>query len=655
MARSHPAPHATRNAGRQVQLSRTGRPGLSKAHKASQALRLAGPRKRRREFQEEIDEEFGRRATVLQRIATTHEKKLAYVHSILSRTTGCKATRVPSLHHALIHQRWLDAQADGRTTALTELKQSLKEDLESGEFDMESIDEKEKDRLLQQALNHRMNKRRGIRGTTKASQTDVTQSVMGVADTFDDLNFRTGTRAFAVFSRGNADDPTKPHIVDSGDSMSFLMEVYGISPIDFLRSFEGYCVTRDDGIHEKDDVDSVRKSVSKLLTNGLRRVKNSTTLTMEYVNYEMAICEGKGVELAGWPADVPLTRPATWNKETGRRIRDMLHSGGIHRVTMTRTQHAALIEENNAKHAALGAGALRQRAARSDKGVPRGPRKKKGKAAKEVAEEEEDEGSDGDQDVPPMPPQTRSIAPSATGTSIGASAQSHGVEYGAIQHQSTSLFPSLHYDPAPETVTAPAPLNLDRPDEPFFISASDLDDLNALMNDISSNGLFPEANTLGQQVFGSGSSAASFDFTTSWNNLRNGAASSSNNLPNGGASSAALPMSATQEPMLPLRVPTASSTQVQAVSVQVLAGSSGMNVGRQKRGRNGTEEEEDPDTPPKKQRKKRKDAGVSRKAGMGKATDDAPAPEAPVKTRKKHRDAGVPRRNKPTASSARNV
>ncbi|KAJ7752160.1 hypothetical protein B0H16DRAFT_1723929 [Mycena metata] len=623
MARSHPAPHATRNTGRQVQLSRTGRPGLSKAHKASQALRLAGPRKRRLEFQEEIDKEFGRRATVLQRIATTHEKKLAYVRSILSRTTGCKATHAPSLHHALIHQRWLDAQADGRTTTLTELKQSLKEDLESGEFDMESIDEKEKDRLLQQALNHRMNKRCGIRGTTKASQTDVTQSVMGVADTFDDLNFRTGTRAFAVFSRGNAGNPTKPHIVDSGDSMSFLMEVYGISPIDFLRSFEGYCVTRDDGIHEKDDVDSVRKSVSKLLTNGLRRVKNSTTLTMECVNYETAIREGKGVELAGWPADVPLTRPATWNKETGRRIRDMLHSGGIHWVTMTRTQHAALIEENNVKRAALGAGALRQRAARSDKAVPRGPRKKKGKAAKEVTEEEEEEeGSDRDQNVPPMLPQTRSIAPSATGTSIGASAQSHGVEYGAIQRQSTSLFPSLHYDPAPETVTAPAPLNLDRPDEPFFISASNLDDLNALMNDISSNGLLPEANTLGQQVFGSGSSAASFDFTTSWNDLRNGAASSSNNLPNGGASSATLPTSATQEPMLPLRVPTASSMQVQAVSAQVLAGSS--------------EEEEDPDTPPKKQCKKRKDAGVSRKAGMGKATDDAPAGEAPVKTRKKH-------------------
>ncbi|KAJ7032246.1 hypothetical protein C8F04DRAFT_1176515 [Mycena alexandri] len=626
MARSGPAPHATRNPGRQVQLSRR-RPGMSKAHRATQALKLAGPRKKRREFEEEIDEEFTRRADALQRILTAHNKKLAYVRGILSRISQFKATRTPSLHHALVHQRSLDAQADGaetsagRTTSLKELKQGLKDDIESGDFGMDSIDAAEEKRLINQALDHRMNKRRGVRGTTKASQIDVTQTMRGMTDAMGDLNFRTGTRGFAVFSRGNADDPTRPHIIDSDDSMSFLMEVYGISPVDFLRSFEGYCVTRDEGIFEKDDVDSVRKSVSRLLTGGLRRVKNSTTITMEYVHYDTAIREAKGVELAGWPADVPISRPATWNKETGRRIRDMLHSGAIHWVTMTRTQHAALIEENNTKRAALGAGALRRWAERSDKGLPRGPRRKKGKSVEEIPEEE-------DEEVPATPAQTKSTAPPAVGTSVGAAVQSHAVEYSAAQQQPAPTFPSLRYDPVQPITTAPTPLDPDILIPPY--NYDDLDAINLLMDDIAANGLFPDANALSQQAFASGSFTPSFDFTASWNQLPDTSF----------AVVASTPASPAGGPVVP---------------IQVLAVSSRVNVGQQKRVRDGTEEEEDPaDAPPRKQRKRRKDAGVSRKAGTGKVTNEAPL-EAPVKTRKKRSDAGVSRKNQNAADTARDT
>lgn len=70
----------------------------------------------------------------------------------------------------------------GRTTSLKELKQGLKDDIESGDFDMDSIDAAEEKRLINQALDHRMNKRRGVRGTTKASQIDVTQTMRGMTD-----------------------------------------------------------------------------------------------------------------------------------------------------------------------------------------------------------------------------------------------------------------------------------------------------------------------------------------------------------------------------------------------------------------------------------------------------------------------------------------
>ena len=57
-----------------------------------------------------------------------------------------------------------------------------------------------------------------------------------------------GVRGIAFFSRGNTDDPALPHCIDSDDAMNFLVEVLGISPLDFLRKFELWSCTRDDGL-----------------------------------------------------------------------------------------------------------------------------------------------------------------------------------------------------------------------------------------------------------------------------------------------------------------------------------------------------------------------------------------------------------------------
>jgi hypothetical protein len=121
------------------------------------------------------------------------------------------------------------------------------------------------------------------------------------------------------------------------------------------------------------------------------KIKNNNTLTMEYVNYDVAIREGKSVELAGWPADVKIEKRAEWSVETGRRIRDMLRTGAIHWV-MTKTQHDAFVAEQNAKREELGAGSLRKRKPRNDKGKPRGPRKGKGKTVAANVDSEEDDG-----------------------------------------------------------------------------------------------------------------------------------------------------------------------------------------------------------------------------------------------------------------------
>jgi hypothetical protein len=63
-----------------------------------------------------------------------------------------------------------------------------------------------------------------------------------------DLYERTGIRGFAVLSRGNPDDASLPHVVDSDDCMnSFLKKAYNISSLDLLRNFEYHSCIMDDG------------------------------------------------------------------------------------------------------------------------------------------------------------------------------------------------------------------------------------------------------------------------------------------------------------------------------------------------------------------------------------------------------------------------
>jgi hypothetical protein len=140
------------------------------------------------------------------------------------------------------------------------------------------------------------------------------------------------------------------------------------------------------------------------LTYVAGKIKKNPKLAMEYVWYEVDIREALGVELAGWPDDVKMQRPAQWNTETACRILGMLHTGAMHWVHMTKTQHKVLIEDHNKRRALSGDGALKRRAVRSDLGTKRAKKAdktsggKKSKQQRGETSEDEDEDGDGDDD-----------------------------------------------------------------------------------------------------------------------------------------------------------------------------------------------------------------------------------------------------------------
>ncbi|KAJ7033784.1 hypothetical protein C8F04DRAFT_1260516 [Mycena alexandri] len=389
-----PSGHALRHLGHQVQLSRP-RASKSKATRASDDLRLATVRKSKSLLNAAIDAEFLRREEAIGEIAESSNRKPQYVRSLLSSASQYKATRKPSLRNAVIHQRCID-QPEGSHKTLQEIREDLAEEIREdlaederlGLFDLTRIDDDEKKRLIKQLLEHRKFRRTGIRATTKSQQLDNTRTGLSMGNTLNDLFERTGDRGIVMLSRGKADDPT----------------AFGLSKVEVVQKFEQYNVSRDDGTDEQNGVREMRKAVGRTLLDGLTLIAGKKQHKMEYLNYDVAIREGKGVELAGWPADIKFADHANWNAETLRRVRSSLHSGAIHWVKMTKTQHDELVAKHDAQRQALGAGSLRPRKQRSDKGEARGPQKNKKQAAagktkgRSRREKEEDEDEDSDED-----------------------------------------------------------------------------------------------------------------------------------------------------------------------------------------------------------------------------------------------------------------
>ena len=65
---------------------------------------------------------------------------------------------------------------------LEEIRQELQEDIDDGTINLDTIEEKERKRLIKQLLEHRALKRRGVRATAKAAQLDARLTSSRIGD-----------------------------------------------------------------------------------------------------------------------------------------------------------------------------------------------------------------------------------------------------------------------------------------------------------------------------------------------------------------------------------------------------------------------------------------------------------------------------------------
>ncbi|KAJ7894415.1 hypothetical protein B0H14DRAFT_2559199 [Mycena olivaceomarginata] len=354
---SAPSSHVLCNPTCPAQESHPCKGNESGVSKATKALEAAITKNKKIEYELAIDEIFVERNKKIAELAARFNKDVSEVRATMCCVTQFKAGRKPTLRNGVAHQCSLNLQEQDmfrnhqtHDGAYAELEAELS----NGTFTYKSIDKVEQKRLIDQVLEARAHARRGPRATMKAAQVDGRFTAKRIGDEGLDM--------------------TAPH---------------------FMRKFEQWSCNLDEGMRLKNGSTAVRKDVSRMMTEHLHKglqfrycsaesnyylgsATKNPKAKMDYVNYDKL--RGKyAVELTG---NVPRLRPATWNIDTLRLVRDGLMDGTIDFVPMTPAQVKELAAEQKARVAAGRTlwGPLWGRAERSDKHKRRGPRKGKATA-----------------------------------------------------------------------------------------------------------------------------------------------------------------------------------------------------------------------------------------------------------------------------------
>ncbi|KAF7347992.1 hypothetical protein MSAN_01751300 [Mycena sanguinolenta] len=373
--------HAARNPSKPIQAPRQ-RARKSDAGSATQGLDGTSQSKKA-QMQDDVDDFYDYRAQKITELAVKYEKDEPYFLRLLSNKSQYSASRGATLYNAIRHDLAVKARENGESKNAMDLN----EDLGDGEYERlrDSLPKEEKQRLLAQLTAHRELKKKGIRATNKSAAADAMQNANRIGDVMDNLYARTGVRGFAMCTRGNPDDPAKPHFVDSDDSRDFITQYLKMDPKDLVRKFELWACTRDSGVKERHDDDTMRKEIGQMILEGLWKIKNDKTLSMEYANYRYVMLYQLGIELVGWPSWVEMARASKLSAEAVRCIHHGLKTGAIYWGVLSKSRRDEIEKEIDERRAE---GPVKSRKGRSDKGKVRGPRKQA--AAEDDSEEEEE-------------------------------------------------------------------------------------------------------------------------------------------------------------------------------------------------------------------------------------------------------------------------
>ncbi|KAJ6505357.1 hypothetical protein C8R45DRAFT_1209132 [Mycena sanguinolenta] len=255
--------HAARNPSKPIQQPRR-RAHKSDAGSATQTVNDA--KLKNEEMLAEVDAFQELRHEKVKELAIKYEKDEAFFLKLLTNGVQYSGARNTTLWNAFKHDLAKQAKENGDSKSTIELNAEAKEKYE--EF-KNNMTEDEKKELIAQLEDHRELQRKGVRATNKSASADAMQNATRIGQ-MKDLYERMGVRAFALFTRGNPDDPSLPHIEDSDEARLFFLEYLKLDILDVMRKFEHWSCTRDSGgPKENHKLSVIMKEISEMLNEGL--------------------------------------------------------------------------------------------------------------------------------------------------------------------------------------------------------------------------------------------------------------------------------------------------------------------------------------------------------------------------------------------------
>ncbi|KAJ7806943.1 hypothetical protein B0H14DRAFT_3483723 [Mycena olivaceomarginata] len=442
--------HAARNPTKPVQQPR--RRTESQATKASRALAAEQRADNDLALTAAFNEIFTQREEDIKTLAKEYSKTEVYICQVLENSTKYTGKRALSLKNAITHRLSKEARDKGEMYNAHDEEINL-----SGEkyrAYRDSLTEEEKKSLLDDLAESKNTKEHGIRAKNKAVALDAMQTPAQVGKVIIALHSRTAARGFAMFTHGHPDDSAMPCFVESDMASKFFEDTFDCSVWDVVRKFELWSCNRNK-TNNRNDIDAVRKQITELVEDALRKITGDKAVSMSWTNYKIDIIHTLGVEMAGWPSSVVMVRPSKMAADAARRILDKLRSGAIHWAALTRSQRAEVAEEVEALRES---GAVKQRKQRSDKNKPRRPCTKKSDKTSDPNTSEDDSEEEPMPAPAPRVPTTSALAPRVPTTPVSAPrADNHPASAPrADKHPASAPRAPNDPTPTPHVPTAPA-------------------------------------------------------------------------------------------------------------------------------------------------------------------------------------------------------
>ncbi|KAJ7807199.1 hypothetical protein B0H14DRAFT_3483504 [Mycena olivaceomarginata] len=352
------------------------------ATQATRALQAERRNEQALALEADLEKHYAQQEELIETLVLRYGRTEEYIRKVVCNGAKYGNRRGVNTKNAIMHEYCNRARDEGGPSNMLDVQGNMTAD----EYQKikDSFTEEELTRLKDQLAGHREVKQHGPRATNKACQQDAVQTCNRVGE-LRNLHQRTGVSGIALFTRGNADDPTAPNVVDSDNMREFFQRTFKMSIYDLLRKMELWSCTRDRDEEDANTLDAVRSQISEMANKNLRKIKNNKKLEMEWTNYKIRIVHELGVEWAGWPTEIDIRPPSKIPADDARRIRDLMRMEKIQLVALTRSQREKVAEEIEEMRAT---GTLPRRKGRSDKGGTRGPRAKNSGVADGVGDKE---------------------------------------------------------------------------------------------------------------------------------------------------------------------------------------------------------------------------------------------------------------------------